>query len=156
MRQHLSSNLTKIFFQLERDQWHGYATESLFAEELADGKFRLENSPFFVKGVSFGDMINAVWSQDRYVFTKVIVHSGNSTYRVLFSKDADLSKLADYWKPLEKLGCTFEENNKLSLKMLTIDVPSNADIYTVYRHLEAGVDAGVWDFEEGHCGHILN
>ena len=54
------------------------------------------------------------------------------------------------WAPLEDLGCTFEEGT-----VLAVDVPPSANIYDVYRLLDAGASAGAWDFEEGHCGHPL-
>ena len=38
---------------------------------------------------------------------------------------------------------------------LAVDVPPKADIYEVYSLLEAGEQNGVWEFDEGHCGHPL-
>jgi len=32
-------------------------------------------------------------------------------------------------------------------------VPSTTNIYEAYAALQAGEDADVWTFEEGHCGH---
>jgi uncharacterized protein DUF4265 len=56
------------------------------------------------------------------------------------------------WERLQALGCTYEQ---ASSHLLLVDVPPHADIYAVYVLLEEGENAGVWDFEEGHCGHPL-
>lgn len=60
--------------------------------------------------------------------------------------------VARSWKPVEALGCTYERATK---RLLAIEVPPTADIYAVYKLLEAGARAGVWSFQEGHCGHPL-
>jgi hypothetical protein len=52
---------------------------------------------------------------------------------------------------MEIWGCSYEEG-----VVLSVDVPPSVDIYAVYDLLEAGEIAGVWAFEEGHCGHPLH
>jgi hypothetical protein len=50
---------TKICFQLDQNEWHGYATESVWAQHVAGNRFRLLNTPFFAKGVSYLDVVIA-------------------------------------------------------------------------------------------------
>ena len=61
-------------------------------------------------------------------------------------------KFARDWEPLEKLGCTYERANR---RLVAIDVPPRSDVYAVYAVLEDGEKDGLWEFEEGHCGHAL-
>lgn len=55
-----------------------------------------------------------------------------------------------YWLPLENAGCTYE---RATGRLLAIDVPPLTEIHLAYGLLEAGEQAGVWSFQEGHCGH---
>lgn len=43
------------------------------------------------------------------------------------------------WAPLRAIGCTFE---RFTRRYLGVDVPPEADIYEVYRLLEAGMLVG--------------
>jgi hypothetical protein len=54
------------------------------------------------------------------------------------------------WRPLQNLGCTYEVGDR---RLFAVDVPQDADIHHVYALLETGEADGIWDFEEGHCGH---
>ncbi|MFN0171961.1 MAG: DUF4265 domain-containing protein [Bryobacteraceae bacterium] len=54
------------------------------------------------------------------------------------------------WTRLSELGCTDKVAKR---QWITIDVPSDSDVFAVYRILEEGVAQGVWSFEEAHCGH---
>lgn len=146
--------MQKIFFNLEPGSWHGFQTETLNATLVREGVYKLENSPFFVSDVSFRDWVAASRVEGKLLFDKVIVRSGHSTYRILL-KDAEQNQKRwyEYWLKLQSVGCTYEENRSLNLPMLTVDVPAEVDIYSVYRLLQDGEEAGVWEFEEGHCGH---
>jgi hypothetical protein len=57
-----------------------------------------------------------------------------------------------YWQRLEELGCTYERG---TARLFAVDVPSTADIHKAYELLDAGEKAGVWGFQEAHCGHAL-
>jgi hypothetical protein len=56
-----SDELTKVRFQLDPNDWHGRPSETLWAEVVSGatvgGAFRLRNSPMFVRGVSFLDIV---------------------------------------------------------------------------------------------------
>jgi hypothetical protein len=143
--------MVRVLFHLasEPQSWHGSVTERLWATPLKDGTYRLENTPFFVFGVSFEDIICAENRSDNLEFVKVAARGGHSTYRILPAKNwAQLFVLK--WQELASLGCTYEEG---SASLLAADVPPTADINVVYRILEEGERSEIWSFEEGHCGH---
>ena len=151
----MKGELTKIYFLFGANEWHGHDSESVWAEHVGDGKYKIKNSPFFAKGISFEDVVSVLEKDDMLVFEKTIISAGHSTYRILVKEQDVPIPFNIYWKPIEKLGCSFEENIEMALRMYAVDVPSTTDIYQVYSLLEAGETAGVWDFEEGHCGHVL-
>ena len=46
----------------------------------------------------------------------------------------------------------FAKMQKVSLRVMAIDVPPHVDVFKMYSLLEQGMDEGKWSFEEGHCG----
>ena len=146
-----NGHLVKISFELEPDTWHGHARESLWAEKVGGNRYRLKNSPFYARGASFEDIIVAESDRDgQLVFRNISICGGHSTYRIMLQVSVKDPIFQERWSPLEKLGCSFEG---VGGKLLAIDVPPAAEIHEVYSLLQAGQEAGVWDFEEGHCGH---
>lgn len=149
-RGHLGS-LVQVTFELDPSAWHGYATERLWAKVLSPGRYQLENTPFYAKGVSFEDVVAASADGPEWVFSGTLESQGHSTYRVFIKHGVDSPGFALRWRPLQELGCSFEQGGRL----LAVDVPPRADIRTVYRLFEQGAADEIWDFEEGHCGHAL-
>ena len=135
----------KIFFVFDNDD----NTESLWADKIGD-YYELKNVPFFSRGISLGDIVEAKLLNGNLMYNKTISSSGHSTYRI-YSFDND--KLDFFWKILSQLGCTYERATE---NLYAIDVPSESDVYKVYEVLELGEKRGAWEFEEGHCGHPLS
>lgn len=153
----------RIYFRLDPSDWHGKPNEGLWAERLdrspSGTVYKILNSPFFTRGVSYLDIVRAAPGADgvRLEFAGVLDHAGHSTYMVLVSPTC--SALATYWKRLEAMGCTYESttiDTSAGKKILySIDVPDTADVYVVYAILEEGERNDVWTFQEGHVGHKL-
>ena len=143
--------LAKVIFDLSNDGGP-VATESLWAEPLGNGFFRLRNVPFFAYGFSERDVVNVVESDGQFLVKSVAERGGHSTYRIYLPDESTGEKFAQIWTPLEQLGCTYERANRA---LVAVDVPPTSDVYAVYAVLEKGEECGVWKFEEGHCGHLL-
>jgi hypothetical protein len=153
-------HLTKVRFELDDEDWHGRPSETLWAEPVAGatvGVYRLRNSPFFMRGVSYQDIVRAVPSVDHLglAFAGAIDHSGHSTYMLLVPPDS--REFATYWERLSKRGCTFESMHisvSLGPRILySVDVPASSNVHAVYAVLEEGERNHVWVFQEGHFGH---
>ena len=144
-----SRPLVKVLFNLEPTACHGSAFETLWAERVGLDEYCLENVPFYAFGVSFQDTVLAPKENGLPVFSKVIRRGGHSTYRLVLN-DSHRDDFDRYLDPLQGRGCSYEEGHK---PLLAVDVPPEANIFEVYAGLEAGEKAGVWSFEEGHCGH---
>ena len=55
------TQMTKVSFDLDHTDWHGHPAESLWAApvpEISPTAFRLQNSSFFVRGVSYLDIVD--------------------------------------------------------------------------------------------------
>ena len=145
-------DLVKVLFQLEPNAWHGSATETLWAERVDPRRLRLRNVPFFAFGVSVEDVVFARVTEGLLEFDGVSIRGGHSTYRIIPKATASPESLKQRWQELEQLGCTYEQGPG---RLRATDVPPKADIYKVYALLEQGEREGIWEFEEGHCGHAL-
>jgi hypothetical protein len=143
--------LRKLFFRLEENAWHGSATESLWAEPVQGGRYRLRNSPFYAFGVSAEDVVFAQEQEGLLFFTGVSLRGGHSTYRIMKAREPGPEQFERHWEPLRQAGCSYEAGPG---RLLAVDVPSEADFQHVYTLLEQGEHAGVWHFEEGHRGHL--
>lgn len=140
----------KITIKLNENDWHGYSTESLWGELVENDKYIIRNIPFYSKGLSMEDLVEVEELNNTLYFKKVAKSSGHSTYRVFIIENKPQEEFDLFWKPLEKLGCTYERATK---NLFAIDVPLSVNIHEVYKLLENGEKAGYWEFEEGHCGH---
>ncbi len=146
--------LVKVAVNLFASDWHTHALETMWAEPLGGDRYRLQNVPFYAYGLSFDDVVNAKEIGGQLIVQNVAERGGHSTYRLFLAQDVKRngSRFYESWRPLEEIGVTYEQAND---HLLAIDVPVSTDIYRAYELLQHGEEAGVWDFEEGHCGHPL-
>ena len=151
-RSESDEGLVKVFFDVPEKDGSVMKTESLWAEPLGGDRYRLRNVPFLAFGFSEQDVITAKEDNGALRVTGVAIRSGHSTYRLVLPEDTSEEKFLQDWVPLKELGCTYERATR---RYIAIDVPPPADIYAVYNALEEGEGAGLWEFEEGHCGHLL-
>lgn len=84
------------------------------------------------------------------MFSAVVERGGHSTYRIMLAPETRAERFEALWQQLASLGCTYESAPP---RFLAIDVPPQTDVYAVYRILARVQEAGLWSFEEGHCGH---
>jgi hypothetical protein len=93
-------DLVKVRFELQPGAWHGSATETMWAEAVGPGQYRLANSPFYAFGVSFEDTVLARREGTKLVFVETIRRGGHSTYRIIptTERQADVDR---YWEVLE-------------------------------------------------------
>jgi hypothetical protein len=142
--------LTKVVIPLAASDWHSYSAESVWAAPVGAGLVRIANVPFYADGLSYADIAGVRDDAGQQVITGVVRRGGHSTYRICLAEDRLSSGWRSYWLPLEALGCTYE---RATNRLFAIDVPPATDIHAAYDLLDAGEQAGVWSFQEGHCGH---
>jgi len=147
-----SGDLVKVTFYLpEEERSESIESERLWAESLGGGRYRLDNVPFFIYGVSFGDIVSAEEVEGALIVREVVSPSGHSTYRV-FPRGHAVSSAAveERLAALRALGAILERANP---KLIAVDVPPDVDIDAIYRVLEDGEDVeGLWTLDQGHYG----
>ena len=117
--------MKKLLFVLDiEDDWPPIASEGVWCKSVGEN-FRLENSPFFISGLAFGDIFSAEPDNvnDHIFEFKLIEESGHSVVWLMNNNETDLSNFKE--KVLE-LGCRIEGMLKFSL--YSIDVPPKIDV----------------------------
>lgn len=135
----------KVAFRLVRDE-DGYPPadwEHLWAHSLGESLFVLDNTPFFARGASVGDVVLAEQSEGLNQFRRVVRPSLHSTLRVILFRQ----ELADELRSqLRQLGCKSEQSHLPGL--IAVDVPEPSLLGPVRDLLESGEVAGDWTYEE--------
>jgi hypothetical protein len=137
-------SLTRIDFLLEPDA-DGYppaSVETIWAVDLGDGTYRLDNTPFFAKGVSAEDVVEAPITDGRPTFSIVLRRGGHSTVRVVVF---DPTKVADTRAMLAGLGASSELSHIPQL--ISVDIPPEARLEEILRVLAAGESGDRWTYE---------
>lgn len=147
-----NQQLIKVFIRLKPADWHHYKTESVWAEPLGGDLYRIRNVPFCAMGLSQDDVVRASLVDDCLFLDEVLRRGGHSTYRFITMDGITEDQWLPYWHVLEEIGCTYERGDA---HLFAVDIPPHVDIYKAYALLDAGEKAGVWGFQEAHCGHQL-
>jgi len=149
-----SDRFVKVVFELPRDDdgWPPVAREGLWAVPVTSDTVRLENSPWFVRGVANGDLIRVRRGEDGQMWAgERLEWSGYCTIRIIPFREGPLGgsrqRVLDAFTPL---GVTGEGIAQYG--MVALDVPPNVDLAAVKRLLRDGVRDGWWDYEEGCVG----
>jgi Domain of unknown function (DUF4265) len=142
----MTALMYKLLFEfLEGGDWPPVTSESLWVERIDGNRYRVENVPFFAKGVSCGDEIVAESLADRPMFLtleSVVRRSRNSTLRIIVRK----GEVADARSQFAQVGCTSELSN--FPKLFAVDIPFEI-LREALALAERGFDSGHWDYEDG-------
>jgi len=148
----MEENMVKITIPLPADNLAGAATESVWAEPQGDGTFKIKNVPFYAKGISCEDIVEAEPEEGALMFKRVVRHKGHSTYRIYAPSGRTTPDVESLVGKLQQMHCDIEPATD---KLVGVDVLPEADIYAVYKALDDAERAGILEFQEGHCGHPL-
>ncbi|MEO3767752.1 DUF4265 domain-containing protein [Streptomyces sp. B5E4] len=136
----------KVHSRLEVDEngWPPVSVESMWAVDLGDGTVRLDNTPWFARGVASDDIIRVEVDAEGVRWAGETVRaSENCTIRLIVLKDGGSG--AARQKVLEtfhRLGTTGEGLEQF--RMVALDVPPDADLSRIRRLLEHGDAQGWW------------
>jgi len=112
-------------------------TETMWATDMGDDRYRLENSPFYAYSVSWDDIVYAPFdpAQGFRTFQSVTAKSGNRTIRVRFNPPVAAGNESDgILAGLVKLGCSYECATKSEY---SINLPPAVDIFKIRDYLIA-------------------
>jgi Domain of unknown function (DUF4265) len=137
----------KIIFKLEQDQ-DGYppaGSESLWAAPLGADRYRIDNIPFYVRGLATDDVVSAKKNAvGELIFEEVVERSKHSTVRVFAKNSADKETLRS---ELKQLGCDSEGSN--IPRLFTVDIPPSVAYADIEKVLIRWEQDGRAEYEEG-------
>jgi hypothetical protein len=144
------ATLTRVEFRLERDaedpSWPPFDVETCWAEVTSEeGIVRLDNIPFYARGVSYGDLIEVKRDDlsPLLQFVRRVSRSGNRTVRVLVRGDRDP---AEFHRALQDIGCETEGSN--TPRLFAVSVPAAVTPSHVLAILDAWLESDVAGYEE--------
>ena len=110
--------LTKVVFRDDAGK-----VETLWAFDLGENLYQLDNTPWYQYSVSWKDVIEAVPESggELPLFRRVVEKSGYRTLRVALDEPATDVFLDE----IKQLGCLFEGANR---RYIAIDIPPGIDL----------------------------
>ncbi|MCU1646944.1 MAG: hypothetical protein JWN03_7219 [Nocardia sp.] len=124
---------------VDQDGWPPVGAENLWAMPSTEpGVVELDNIPWFVRGVSAGDLIQVCADSAGLLrMTELVAWSGNCTIRVVPStsepSEGSLRQVIDNFVPLGADGEGLEQ-----FGVVALNVPPDADIPGIKRLLQQG------------------
>ncbi|MEV4968620.1 DUF4265 domain-containing protein [Streptomyces sp. NPDC024062] len=147
----ISDAHVKVHFRMDVDEdgWPPASVENLWAIDLGNGTVRLDNTPWFVRGVARGDVIRVESDEDGVRWAgETVQESENCTIRLIVMKDGgSAAARQSVLEVFHRLGTTGEGIEQY--RMVALDVPPDADLPGIRRLLEHGVAEEWWHWEEG-------
>jgi hypothetical protein len=137
--------MEKVFFQLVQDE-DGYppvAVESVWAERIFEGLYRIENIPFFTRDATLGDVVQTRTEDGVQWFSSMQVSSTNTLVRVILSDGRDPNETRQV---LLELGCDSELSHLQCL--FAVNVPAHVPIDSVRAVLDLAAAEGWLEYEE--------
>jgi hypothetical protein len=139
-----------VRFRLVRDE-DGHASvdgwpapvdsEGLWASPVGEGRYRIENTPWFAQDLATRDVVEAVEHEGARWVMRRADWSGRLTVRVAHS---DPAAVLDAFAHLGVRG----ESAAPAYRIAALDIPPDADLRAVIGRLRAGRSDGTWDYEE--------
>ena len=110
--------LTKVAFRDDDGK-----VETLWAYDLGENLYQLDNTPWYQYGLSWKDVVEAVPQNEGELplFRRVVAKSGYRTLRISLEEPAT----AEFLDEIKQLGCGFEGANR---RYIAIDVPPEIDL----------------------------
>ncbi len=147
----MSDHVT-IRFALDRDDdgWPPAETEGLWAVPLDGQLYRVDNTPWFVRGVAAGDVVEARSDPQGVLwFGAVKQPGGRLVIRIIPRSDGplggDRQAVLDHFATLGVTG----EGISSPVSMVALDVGPSSPLSALKSLLSQGEADGRWYYEEG-------
>ncbi|WP_460928806.1 DUF4265 domain-containing protein [Pseudomonas sp. MC6] len=142
----------KIVFELTpgEDGYPPVSAESIWGIYAGDGTHILDNTPYYVYGVSKGDSVQVKSSGDEMIAVRVAKQGGHSTVRV-FAFASDTEERSKIIAHLHQLGASCSVSQEMSL--FAVDIPSDCDFFAIDRYLSDIADGENIAYEDACLQH---
>lgn len=146
------NDMVKVRFALDRDDsgWPPAESEGLWAQPVGSQSFRLDNTPWFVRGVAANDVVEAE-PDDAGVFwfVRLLERGERVVVRVIPRRDGPLTGDRQAVVDAFALLGVSAEGMSTAVNMVALDIGPDAPLLSVKALLERGEADGRWHYEEG-------
>ncbi|MBO1752567.1 DUF4265 domain-containing protein [Actinotalea sp. BY-33] len=146
------NDVVRVRFPLERDDfgWPPAESEALWARPVGAAAFRLDNTPWFVRGVAADDVVEARPDEDGVLwFVQLLERGGRVVVRVIPRHDGplrgDRQAVVDAFVPHGVSG----EGMATPISMVALDIGPEGPLAAIKGLLDDGEADGRWHYEEG-------
>ena len=141
-------DLRRMAFRLEVEvDWPPVSVETLWVESLGGEKFRIDNSPFFVKGISVDDIVEGrlegADDEEMLYFVRKLESSRHSTIQVIVLVDDIVSEIKS---DVAAAGCHIEVSPWPS--MFSIDIPDRPLVDVIHGLFDERSSLGQLEYED--------
>lgn len=141
----------KLYFHLDKiDENPSLTTESLWAIKVGPSKYQVDNTPFFVRNISPGDIVEGAVNGGELFFSSLLTRSGSS---VLWLKAIEESKTDVARAQLREQGCNLEGAGILG--RIAVEVPANVSLQAVINTIEKHQNAWLINYDLASLRHTL-
>ncbi|CAI8814425.1 DUF4265 domain-containing protein [Pseudomonas zeae] len=145
----MNDRFHKIVFELTaEDDYPPVSAESLWGNQEGENTYKMDNTPYYVFGVSQGDWILARGGDGELIAVSVIKQGGHSTVRVFASDQKEKSEIID---KLQQMGAGCSSTPELSL--FTVDIPTGCDFFEVDEYLSSIANGDNIAYEDACLQH---
>jgi len=125
-----SRKAAKVLFRVPNEDGSA-EVETLWADDLGNDQYKLDNCPFYAYGVSWEDVVYAPFDpvEGFPTFQSVVAKSGNRTVRVILDPPAAAGNESEkLLSDLLALGCGCE---RATQSYVVVNIPSSVDLAKV-------------------------
>ena len=140
-----------VIFELiqDSDGWPPVGAERVWASEVSPGLYKIDNIPFYVRGISRGDVVSVSERDGALFYKETIRQSGHGTVRVIIKRKDNSRAVVEeeLRKALVEKGCEVEG---ISEGFFAVDIPPTVSEPKIISYLREGEQRGDWEYEEGN------
>jgi hypothetical protein len=130
----------KVLFPFE------LGAESMWADDLGNNRYRLDNVPLFAYGISYGDEFTARRREEEQLyFERVLSRGGAWTYRATLNDG--MSHNPEAMRLIDEITSRARLNSKYGDGQFAFSFPDAHDRVLIESLFEKGTQSGFWDWE---------
>lgn len=140
----------KLTFKIIKDQddYPPMEFESIWGIQISENTFEIDNTPYYIYGLSKGDAVLTTTKQNELFGSEIISKGGHSTLRVFAEHSATRQKIRD---EINKLGA--DCNSATGSSLLVIDIPPAVDFDSVDKFLSSIANGDTIAYEDACLQH---
>ena len=116
--------------EIEEPGWPPISVEGLKSAFIHPNRARIDNTPFFAKSVSLGDIVSVIAKENntKFDFVEVVEISGNSSISIILRDDYRKDEIIS---SLSRLECFIEYGLFGETRMLAVSIPKSIDYRSI-------------------------